>query len=264
MPRSSFGSEQPHAQAAVQEEESGPRREAQACPVGAELTLARAAPPLAPRRQPLVLVLGMPKCGTTSLHEAFLSAGFQSVHWALGAGKDSHADKQLRLWGIDAERRLVAALVRRAASQGLPPLACLPEEIDAVAEMNGLFWIDKRARLVDSFFPQMSLLEHILLHYPHAHFILNLRDHGRWVKSVDGHNDMRQRLVCADLPGLPSGAGAVDEELIGWVAAHHDRVQRLLSSRGAKLLVFDIEQHGERELSCFLGRPVRWGHHNTT
>ena len=38
----------------------------------------------------------MPKCGTTSLHNAFLSAGLISVHWALDVGKDSGADKRLR------------------------------------------------------------------------------------------------------------------------------------------------------------------------
>merc|ERR1711974_67491 len=149
--------------------------------------------------------------------------------------------------------------MQRAVSQGLPPLACLPKAINAVAEMNGLFWGNRQAL---GYFPQMSLLEQLISHYPFAHFILNVRDHQRWVKSVNSHNDLRSRLVSADLPGLPPGVGASDNELIEWVAAHHHRVQTLLHQRGAKLLTFDIEYHGQDELSSFLGRQVKWGRHN--
>ena len=123
-----------------------------------------AASPLS--RPPRVLVLGMPKCGTTSLHEAFRSAGFSSVHWALDVGQDSRADKQLRLWGVGAERRMIAKLMLHASEDGLPPLAYLPPDVDAVAEMNGLFWLDKQGGEAFGFFPQMSLLDQLVDHYP--------------------------------------------------------------------------------------------------
>lgn len=204
----------------------------------------------------------MPKCGTTSLHEAFNSAGLSSVHWALGAGEDLRADKELRIWGVGAEKRLVARLMHRAASQGLPPLALLPSSLDAVAEMNGLYW-GQRGH-AEGYFPQMSLLEELVSHYPFAHFILNVRNHRRWVSSVNSHNDLRQRLVSANLPGLPPKAGARDDELIAWVDAHHERVKARLTRERFRLLVFDIECHGERELSAFLGLRVDWGVHNAT
>lgn len=75
-----------------------------------------------------VVVLGMPKCGTTSLHEAFQASGFSSVHWALDAGKNLREDTALRLLGEGAEERLVGCLVSRAVQKGLPPFALLPEE----------------------------------------------------------------------------------------------------------------------------------------
>uniref|UniRef100_A0A7S4Q4P6 Sulfotransferase domain-containing protein n=1 Tax=Alexandrium monilatum TaxID=311494 RepID=A0A7S4Q4P6_9DINO len=220
----------------------------------------QAQPDARPRQ--LVLVLGMPKCGTTSLHEAFRSAGLDSVHWALGTGEDLRADRELRLWGVDADRRLIGRLMERAAAQGLPPLSGLPHHVDAVAEMNGLVWGPRGT--VQAHFPQISLLEELAAHYPYAHFILNVRDHRRWVRSVDSHNDLRKRLVYADLPGLPPGAGARDDELIGWVAAHHERVRARLGGGRARLLVFDIEHHGAEELVAFLGRRVAWGQHNAT
>jgi len=220
--------------------------------------------PAAAAPRPLVLVLGMPKCGTTSLHEAFKSVGFNSIHWACNAGADQSADKRLRETGADADRRLVSLLMHRAVAEGLPPLSHLPAGVDAVAEMNGLVWRDRARGLVEGSFPQMSLLEDLAAHYPHAHFVLNVRDARRWVASVDGHNDMRRRLVCAELPGLAAGAGQKDEELVEWVQSHYRRVQSFVGGRGARLLVFDIERHGEKELSAFLGRKVTWGHHNVT
>mmetsp|Transcript_38011 Transcript_38011/g.108605 ORF Transcript_38011/g.108605 Transcript_38011/m.108605 type:complete len:152 (+) Transcript_38011:1-456(+) len=146
----------------------------------------------------------------------------------------------------------------------VPPLADLPPGVDAVAEMNGLFWVHKGLGIAEGYFPQMSQLRDLVDHYSGAHFILNVRDPARWLRSVDGHNDLRQRLVCAELPGLAAGKGAEDAELLGWVAAHHQRVEALLARRRSRLLVFDIERHGERELSDFLGRKVVWGQHNVT
>lgn len=209
----------------------------------------------------LVLVLGMPKCGTTSLHYAFESAGFRSVHWALDAGIDLQSDRRLREWGEGASQRLICELMRCAAKAGRPPLADLPQ-VDAIAEMNGLYWRHKRRHWAEGYFPQMSLLETLLHCYPDAHYVLNIRDHDKWLKSVDLHNDMRQRLVCAELPGLPSGCGQLDEELVMWVEAHHQRVMSLLA--GARLLVFDIERDGSLELSNFFGRRMEWDCHNAT
>merc|ERR1740123_1260423 len=79
--------------------------------------------------RPLVLVLGLPKCGTTSLHEAFKSAGFNSVHWALRVGEDRRADVNLRKYGQDADKRMIARLIYHAAQRELPPLSYLPGDI---------------------------------------------------------------------------------------------------------------------------------------
>ena len=84
------------------------------------------------------------------------------------------------------------------------------------------------------------------------------------MRSVDQHNDLRQRMVWADLPGLPYGVGSRDDELIASVEHHYARVQHVLSQAGAKLFLFDIERHGAEELSAFLGCPVQWGCHNAT
>ena len=216
-----------------------------------------------PTSQKLIFVLGMPKTGTTSLHEAFVRAGLNSVHWALDQGKNLSKDKQLRLWGAGSECRLVGRLIDQAVSEGKEPLAYLPQ-VEALAEMNGMFWKDKAQTTVQAYFPQMDHLERLLEAYPNAYFILNVRNLDDWVKSVDQHNDLRKRFVCADLPGLPAQKGATDKELVEWVEAHQKRVLALLPSLNANLLHFDIDLHGSRELSQFLQCPITWPHCNRT
>lgn len=71
----------------------------------------------------------------------------------------------------------------------------------------------------------MEHLQTICDAYPEAHFSLNICKLQDWVKSVNSHNDMRQRFIEADLPGLPKGVGARDEELVEWVSRHHERVR---------------------------------------
>ncbi|CAE7901116.1 unnamed protein product [Symbiodinium microadriaticum] len=213
--------------------------------------------------QKLIFVLGMPKAGTTSLHEAFLRAGLSSVHWALDQGKNLSKDKQLRLWGDGSESRLVGRLIEQAVSEGKEPLAYLPQ-VEALAEMNGMFWKDKAKTTVQAYFPQMEHLERLLEAYPNAYFILNVRNLDDWVRSVNQHNDLRKRFVCADLPGLPPQKGAKDEELVEWVKAHQKRVLTLLPSRKANLLHFNIDLHGSDELSQFLQCPITWPHCNRT
>eukprot|EP00434_Breviolum_minutum_P045541 symbB.v1.2.040855.t1/scaffold7597.1/size11358/2 len=209
-------------------------------------------------RPTTVVVLGMPKCGTTSLHESFLKAGFRSVHWAMDAGKSSKEDTRLRLYGEGADERLIGQMIAKAVRQGLPPFAFLPSEVNAFAEMNGCYWTSKRKDAVQAYFPQMQHLRELRDAYPDAYFILNTRKPEDWVKSVDKHNDMRLRFIQADLPGLPKGCGERDEDLLEWVTQHHKRVMDEL--RQHNLLCFNIDLHGAEELSTFLGRRMEWPH----
>lgn len=209
-----------------------------------------------------IVVLGMPKCGTTSLHESFKRAGFRSVHWALDAGQEIKKDTRLRLYGEGADERLLGRLITKAVQRGLSPFALLPGEVDALAEMNGCHWTSKQKDAVQAYFPQMQYLREICDAYPDAHFILNSRNLQDWVKSVDKHNDMRERLIQADLPGLPKGIGERDEDLIEWVSRHHERVAAQFMHR--RLLKFNIDVHGAAELSAFLGRRMEWPHFNAT
>lgn len=202
---------------------------------------------LGPRQGP-VLVMGLPRSGSKRLHRAFQHLGLRSVHWALNAGVDPRADFLLRACGEGAGRRLVGKLVHEAVSEGLLPLAKLPDT-EAVAEMAGVFWVEDR---VEGYFPQISFFDIILAAYPHGRFILNVCDPLLWVDYVGAHTDLRDRLVRADLPGLPAGAGKLDLELADWAARYYRQAHSFLTRMHVKFLVL-VEGHCDiNDLASFL------------
>lgn len=218
-----------------------------------------------------VFVLGLPKCGTTSLQHALWSAGFGAVH--------CYAPKP---WGPSPEDRFVGHLMFRAAREGRPPLALLPRWVNAVTQMD-CWWLDyepegkhssarpkKEARSLcaHGLFPQIALLKELTDAYPGAKFILNIRDARAWVRSVDTYGHLRRILTEADLPGLPRGVGGDDDDLAAWFEGHAERVRRHFTGRKAcTLLEMKLEEGDEQikaRLEAFLGRELEWGRHNAT
>jgi len=211
-----------------------------------------------------VFVLGLPKCGTTSLHHALESAGYVSVHWALGKG-----GYKLVTRGAGAEQKFVGKLMEKALASGLEPLHFLPPGTNAVAQMDYLYW-DSAGRVAGSF-PQMcpKMLRRLLEVYPMSRFILNVRSRDKWLKSVDNHNDMRSRFVAADLPDLPPGKGGKDADFWAWAEQHHANIASFFAKLGesSRLLWFDIEEEPARateQLSRFVGKSITWQVHNAT
>lgn len=207
-----------------------------------------------------IFVVGLPKCGTTSLQHALETAGYGAVH--------CHAPRAAGL------ERFVGQRLLRAVEEGKAPLAFLPDWVDAITQMD-CWWMDWKNKDGEAFepaatalFPQILILEELDRAYPSARFILSTRDARSWLRSVDTYGHLREILVRAELPGLPSGQGAQDEELIAWFNGHTDRVRTYFAGREAsKLLEFSLEEGDDAvagKLEAFLGIPTEWGHHNVT
>lgn len=207
---------------------------------------------------PPVFVVGLPKCGTTSLQHALESAGFGAVH--------CYAP---RPWGPSPEDRFIGPLMLKAVEQGRPPLALLPTWVNAVTQMD-CWWVnwEERAPRAVAVFPQMAILEELDRAYPDAKFILNTRDVRRWLQSVNTYGRLREILIEADLPGLPRGVGMADSELESWFEEHSARVRRQFAGReGTSLLAVSLEDDDSvirKSLEKFLGTSLTWGHHNAT
>jgi hypothetical protein len=183
-----------------------------------------------------VLVIGLPKCGTRTLHRTFLESGLRSAHWRLETGE------------------FCGELMYRGYFASGDPFALL-EQYDCVAQAD----VCLPARGIN-YWPNLdfSLLLQIRHRYPACLFVLNRRAAREWIRSVDGWNDLRARLTAADIPGLPSGVGGADGELERWRTAHYEACAHVFGS-DPRFVQFDIDDpDAPHVLGRALGRPLGW------
>ena len=117
-------------------------------------------------------------------------------------------------------------------------------------------------------FPQITHLEQLTAAYPEAKFILNYREARSWLGSVSTYGPMRRILTEADLPGLASGVGQNDDDLLQWFEEHTIRVRSHFEDCAPGMfLEVSLEEGDEilqKRLSQFLGAEVEWGCYNMT
>ena len=144
-----------------------------------------------------VLNVGFPKTGSTTLHQFFVCAGYESRHWM-------------------ADGELIAVCMRDAAEANLPPLETCVPDVEAVLQMDaqypfGYEYANHNHRLFayqhrdECYFPQLSLLEQIHEENPNATFIMNFRPIQDWVTSMLKWYGMMERIQSCHLPNLPYG-----------------------------------------------------------
>lgn len=237
-----------------------------------------------------VFVVGLPKCGTTSLQFALESAGYGAVH--------CYAPKP---WGPEGADRFLGHLMMKAWGQGREPLHLLPNWVNAITQMD-CWWIEEEPVETEvatgnsdpdrplethkiqptaqdgtsrkfkkksyGLFPQITLLEELDTRYPDAKFILNVRETKEWLRSSKAYGCFWGVLVDADIPGLPHGVGADDQDLANWYESHIERVRCHFADReSSKFLEIALEEGDaaiRAHLEAFLGTEVVWGHHNAT
>lgn len=199
-----------------------------------------------------VFVVGMPKCGTTSLQHALWSAGLNSMH--------CYAPKP---WGEEAADRFVGARMMRAVKAGREPLDYLPG-VSVLTQMD--CWYFDEEDNPTACFPQIELLEKLDESYPDARFIFNTRNTASWLRSVAGYGPLRRILLEARVPGMPLDTCEADDALTRWFEAHSRRVRHRFAGRGpGKYMEFSLEEPDKviaARLMDFLGMPVKWVHKN--
>jgi hypothetical protein len=187
-----------------------------------------------------VMVIGFPKSGTSSMHEAFRRAGMSSAHWKVREG-------------------FCGQLIYRDHRDGKNPLQTLGR-FRCIAQAD----VCRPGREHDGeslyFWPQLDfeVLDAMRRFNPELRFILNRRDVGSLIRSISGWGSLRRRLVAAEIPGLPAGAGADDAELRDWIEDHYATCLEHFGD-SANFLVLDIEAPDARErLSRFVGEELPW------
>lgn len=204
-----------------------------------------------------IIVLGMPKAGTSTIAEYFECGNVKTSHY--------HCK----------EETYCGDCISRNMKLGSPPFSnCGEFDVYAQIEFEGEpMWLTTGRGLEEGekcYFPQVEALDAIHAEFPRATFILNHRQKiDDWINSVNNHHDLRLRFGECDIPGLPAGAGAAgpegDAQLRAFVASHVDRVRQFVKSHPShKLVEVVIEDPSagtrmEREF----GVPAScWGHAN--
>ena len=199
-----------------------------------------------------VFVVGFPKCGTTSIHDAVSEAGLKSVHWGW-YNSPEYMPKHLVRFGKKVTS--VGVMIKQAKDEGKPLLYFL----------NGFNAFTQMDVTVQgyNYWPQLEDVPLLDRQYPGSKFIFNTRPLDKWISSVNRWGDMKTRLTKADIPGLPYGIGYKDEELINWHEWHRNNMLNYFGGENDKFTIFNIEKDDPQKLAKFLRlEKISLGHKN--
>lgn len=192
----------------------------------------------------MVVNLGLPKTGTTTLARALRRSGFRV------------ADHRIKAKQTDDEtlhNQYVADLLYRGYYETGDPGARLGG-FDAITEMSML-------SDVKSVWPQMDfgLINAIREHHPGVKFVASNRDSWDISQSMLAWSNLGMtRLPDNAIPGLPEGYGETSKERVQWIEGHYAHL-RALFGKDADFLEYDVADPEVKDLlSGFLGRPIAW------
>lgn len=177
-----------------------------------------------------ILVVGMPKVGTTSITEFFKCSGRYKVSHHQCKGRGGHGR--------------CGVLIRDNVLEGRPPLQATGD-FDVYAQMDA-FALSAKYFDYKCYMPQVEILNELHAHYPNATLILNTRNVTNWIKSLHNYNsgNMLKRLVQCNITGLPNGVGNNDSDLYTFFQNHLDRIRSFVKTHQShKLIEFNIESH---------------------
>lgn len=182
----------------------------------------------------MILCIGVPKTGTMTMHRAFSDAGFQSCHGRLGANQPHSADALLR-----------------AFLEGKNPLAYISREVEVIS--------DPYRTGEQAIWPCISpvFLKAVRDWNPEAWIVLNKRIPKHWLRSVERWKNLHARMIEADLPFLPVGAGEDGRELSDWLERHYRMVESMFFD-DKRFLSIDIESDNRELLADAFGRRFPW------
>jgi len=198
---------------------------------------------------PIVINLGLPKSGTTTLSRALRRANFKVADWRVRVRQTS--DEAL-------QGRLVGDLVYDGYYTTGDPLAHL-QGFSAVTEMSA-------AVPEGNLWPQTDwgIISAMIEHHPEVLFLLSSRPPNKIASSMMRWNTLgKHRLPRLNIPGLPRGFGRTPEQLERWISGHYAFCRHVLAGTG-KLLEFDVaDPQAAQNIGAFIGRDLPWwGHSN--
>lgn len=191
-------------------------------------------------RAPIVVNLGLPKSGTTTLAKALHRAGFKVADWMV---REEDGRK----------RGFVGRLMYLGYFETGDPLQFMQDR-DAFTEIS----VVRRGR---NYWPQMdwALLDAIRKHHPGTKFTLSWRDPAKHADSMRRWSNLgRTRLPESHVPGLPMLHGDEPGELERWIEGHHTFCRHVF--RGdPDFMEYEVsDTDAQSKLSAHLGVDLPW------
>ena len=187
-----------------------------------------------------IFVIGFPKSGTSSLHHAFNESGIISYHqFFKPKGKKKKYVADIMYKNFNTHNDIFASFNKNK-------IAITQADY---TEIDKWSWPQLDYKLLEKTFNQ-----------PDVKFILNYRNPKKILDSVNRwHNNYRERIINADLPGLPIGQGTLDSDMTEWFENHFKKCRKLFSYNPQKFLEIDIESDTvKKDLSQFLNTEIVW------
>lgn len=192
----------------------------------------------------IVVNLGLPKSGTTTLARALREAGYTVADYRIRR-RDTE-DKALH-------GRYVAGRMYHSYFTTGDPLSELAD-FDAFTEISLL-------NKGQSFWPQtdFGVIEAIRAQHPGAMFLASARDPRDHAMSLLRWSDLgSNRLPKHTIPGLPRGFGTTTHERARWISAHHAFLRAIFAG-APNFLEYDIaDTEAPAKIGAFLGRDLPW------
>lgn len=204
-----------------------------------------------------IIVLGLMKCGTSSLRDYFRTNPSNRVsHWKCKGTAPNPP-------------RYCGQCVSRNVEAGRPPLESCGD-YNVWAQLDVAFQPAKMTKIsgIDNsscYFPQVEALRALIDSYPTATFILNHRPAEHWLQSVIHWHDLRSRLIRCNITGLPAGVGAKDDDMVRFYNRHTGNVLEAFPGPHRKrLVVLEVEDpNAGAVLEAAFGIPrSAWGDKN--
>ena len=172
----------------------------------------------------LVINLGMPKMGSSSIHSYFDCGGYKSVHWLCGG-------------------RYCGDCIQEAIQSGLPPFSSQDPKCKINSTIGSYAQIDRGPENL----VQVNYLTEIMSGVPRATFILTFRNMTKWYMSMSRwgrkDNNLRKRFEVANITGLPKGVGRNVSEFSQFYCEYVKRVRKEVAKYPGRheLIEIDIE-----------------------
>jgi hypothetical protein len=186
-----------------------------------------------------ILVVGMPKTGTTSIRDFFRCNGHNASHWKCATPTMS-MNGVPSLQKREKHAKYCAQVIKGNIEHDRPPLqgtgnyqvyAQMDVELPHETVFEGIM------RPFACYMPQVNDLEQLSASYPKATFILNTRNASRWVNSLRTFLDFDEKLKQCDLKGFPAGTGDTNEEFEAFFHEHAQNIRNFVKNHPSHTLI---------------------------